>query len=89
MHGLERKYRVRKDRLLNQLSTSLDEDAANTDWDDIANELHRLAGVAANFGDAELGEVSRRLENALKKARQPELCLDAVRGEWEDLQAAA
>jgi len=59
------------------------------DWDRLTGELHKLAGIAANFGEAELGEASRRLERRLRLTSEPHLRLAALRREWPCFEAAA
>ena len=86
---LETKYRTRKDSLMDCICDSLHRDPDHTDWDSITSELHKLAGVAANFGDIRLGEISRRLEHTLKQTAQPALRLEALNREWDSLREAA
>ena len=63
--ALEDRYRSRKSQLVSQLRQSLARAPGQTDWEELTRQLHRLAGVAATFGEPELGEVSRRLEHQL------------------------
>ena len=89
LRDLESKYRQRKSLLVESLDKALHLDAETTDWDMLAAELHKLAGVAANFGDSRLGEVSRRLEREFKHTRVAHLRREALAREWPNLQQAA
>ena len=63
---LVKMYEERKERALelaSQLVSQHDLDA--TLLAELASELHQIAGVAAFFGQADLGEKSRRLEKQL------------------------
>ncbi len=87
--NLEARYLQRKEHILDLLRRSLHEAPDKTDWAGIAGELHKLAGVAANFGDARLGTVSRRLERCLKQAGEPDCCQAALLREWPAFEQAA
>ncbi|WP_165853474.1 PAS domain-containing hybrid sensor histidine kinase/response regulator [Aurantiacibacter aquimixticola] len=87
--GLVDRYRDRKVQLLAQLKQSLERSPGQTDWAELASQLHKLAGVAANFGEPELGEASRRLENWLKMTPGPEERMLALRREWPHFEKAA
>ncbi len=87
--GLEDRYRDRKGQLFSNMVSSLKVDPEAVDWDELAMELHKLAGVAANFGEAELGEASRRLERRLRLTPEPHLRLEALRREWPCFEDAA
>lgn len=87
--GLQQRYRDRKGALIASLRHCLDDKPENTDWDNLVNELHKLAGVAANFGEQDLGEISRRLERRLKLTPEPHLRHAALRREWPELENAA
>ena len=89
IQSLEAKYHARKEELIDHISYCLHGDPEATDWGVIADELHKLAGVAANFGDARLGEIARRLQRALREARQPASRLEALNREWDGLRDAA
>ena len=88
---LEARYKRRKDTLFASLHAALDtppQRAAETDWTAIASQLHRLAGVAANFDDARLGDIARHLHDqfrTLGTARQRHALLSQS---WDALQAA-
>ena len=87
--GLEDRYRMRKSQIVDHLRTSLAAEAGSTDWGELAKQLHNLAGVAANFGDRELGEASRRLEQWFKTTPEPLKCQEAAKREWKVFEAAA
>lgn len=89
MYDLERRYRSRKQLLLRQIEDCLTRSASEIDWDLITSELHKLAGVAANFGEPQLGEISRRLEHQIKQTPQPDLRRAALEREWEEFNQAA
>lgn len=86
---LEARYRQRKAHILSLLRQSLHAAPEQTDWDEIASELHKLAGVAASFGDARLGKVSRRLERTLKETDRPDGRRAALLREWPAIERAA
>ncbi|TIX50181.1 PAS domain-containing hybrid sensor histidine kinase/response regulator [Alteraurantiacibacter aquimixticola] len=88
-HSLERKYHARKAKLLQRIDKALDENAEDEDWDEIASELHKLAGVAANFGESDLGELSRKLENELRGTRHADQRRAALARQWPDLRKVA
>lgn len=89
--GLEEKYRSRKEEIVGQLRSTLDAagKASGADWTRLADELHKLAGVAANFGEVELGEASRRLERRIKTAQASDDLIEALRQEWPIFESAA
>ncbi|WP_052768993.1 PAS domain-containing hybrid sensor histidine kinase/response regulator [Aurantiacibacter marinus] len=89
MPALEDRYRNRKVEIVSSLRQLLDSTAEQTDWEELAGKLHKLAGVAANFGEPELGEASRRLERWLTTSREPEELLVALRREWPHFEKAA
>lgn len=82
-------YCDRKAQLLATLGASLARDPARTDWDEVAGELHRMAGVAGHFGESELGEWSRQLEERLRDTAEPRACLAELRRAWPSLARAA
>ena len=86
--GLENRYRSRKSEVLAELRQSLERGSA-ADWTVIGDKLHKLAGVAANFGEPELGEASRRLERRIKTADTPQELIEALRREWSIFEKAA
>ena len=87
--GLEDRYRTRRDSIVADLRESLSAKPQEIDWERLAGELHKLAGVAANFGEPELGEASRRLEHWLKANDQPDECIKAIKREWPHFEKVA
>ncbi|MCB2066545.1 MAG: response regulator [Erythrobacter sp.] len=86
---LATRYRHRRDRLIASLRGSIHADPEATDWENLAGELHKLAGVAASFGDADLGEASRQLEHRLRSAPQARQRQAALRQAWKRFEQAA
>ena len=86
---LDERYRDRKGQLFADMRETLNDDPSGVDWDELASELHKLAGVAANFGEAALGDASRRLERRLRQTHEPHLRLEALRLEWPCFEDAA
>ncbi len=86
---LEDRYRDRKIEIVSSLRQTLDSADHQTDWQELASKLHKLAGVAANFGEPELGEASRRLERWLTTSHEPEELLQALKREWPHFEKAA
>ncbi|WAT18250.1 Hpt domain-containing protein [Aurantiacibacter sp. MUD11] len=76
------RYRARRDELLDALRLALAADAQASDWIMLAGELHKLAGVAANFGEEQLGNAARALECMLKEAGDPRNCKAALQQAW-------
>jgi len=87
--GLQDSYRNRKNEVVTNLRQTLDSAPDETDWAELARQLHNLAGVAANFGEPELGEASRRLERWLTTSHEPEELLQALKREWPIFEKAA
>ncbi|MGB3166070.1 MAG: ATP-binding protein, partial [Alteraurantiacibacter sp.] len=87
--GLEDRYRSRKQELVEQLRHSLERAPAQTDWSELARQLHKMAGVAANFGEPELGEASRRLEHQFVTIGEPEAAQRALAREMPLFEKAA
>ncbi len=79
---LQERYLGRKRQLLASLRQALDGRPALVDWDTITSELHRLAGVAAHFGERELGDTARRLEHRLRLASEASQQQDELRRAW-------
>lgn len=86
---LEVRYLDRKGQLFDILRDSLGDSPEAVDWDNLAGELHKLAGIAANFGEAELGKASSRLERRLRLTPEPHLRLAALQREWPSFEEAA
>ncbi len=89
LSGLEDRYRNRRDTIVHTLRQTMAQSPAETDWEHLADELHKLAGVAANFGEPELGEASRRLERWLKTSNRPDQMIEALKREWPNFEKAA
>ena len=87
--SLVEKYSSKRDALLDRLKASIEQNGADQDWDRIRRELHDLAGVAANFGEAELGEISRQLERRMKLVADEEELHQVLREAWPQFEAAA
>ncbi len=68
IHSLDHRYRQRKQALIYRIEVALAGMPDGDDWREIIASLHKLAGVAANFGEAHLGELSRQLERQLNDA---------------------
>lgn len=69
--ALEEKYAGRKLQLCQRVDAILQQDAEQADWESLLRELHKVAGTAANFGDAPFGELSREISALVKSARNP------------------
>lgn len=87
---LEARYQQRKETLFVSLraATLPDPRWPETNWDNLTSQLQGLAGVAANFGDAHLGNLARRLLADLHHHTSPRLRQEAVLWQWDELQAA-
>jgi signal transduction histidine kinase/CheY-like chemotaxis protein len=88
LQRLERRYRERKAKLFNRLRATLDGQPGNISeahWRDIVTQLHKMAGVAANFGDDELSEIARQLEMSLRAAKAPAERIDLLGQAWPDM----
>ncbi|QZH74867.1 MAG: response regulator [Erythrobacter sp.] len=81
-HSIEARYQERKRRVIDDLRRIIEASPGQPEWQAIARQLHRLAGVAANFGEPELGEASRRLELELSGKQPLETVRRALRREW-------
>ncbi|WP_340587813.1 PAS domain-containing hybrid sensor histidine kinase/response regulator [Erythrobacter alti] len=89
INGLQDRYRNRKNEIVTNLRQSIETPPDQTDWEELGRQLHKLAGVAANFGEPELGEASRRLERWLNTSHEPEELLQALKREWPVFEKAA
>lgn len=87
--GLQDRYYNRKIQIVSELRETLKKSPDQTDWEELARQLHKLAGVAANFGEPELGEASRRLERWLNASRKPEELMQALKRDWPIFEKAA
>lgn len=87
LHTLDHRYRQRKQALAQRIEATLAAEPQAIDWAKITAELHKLAGVAANFGEPRLGDLSRQLERQLQDAslaEQRQRLLAALWPEWRD-----
>lgn len=91
IYSLEHRYKLRKRDLMAQLEQAVADGsmADQRDWETILTGLHRLAGVAANFGDARLGEQARALEQELRAVSEPALRRRKLALRFVDLREAA
>jgi PAS domain S-box-containing protein len=85
---LTRRYRDRKTSLLRALA-NLAPDCADSAYDDLAGQLHKLAGSAGYFGDDHLGQRARELERQLREAKSRKARWTIVAREREQLLQAA
>lgn len=85
---LTRRYRDRKTRLLRALA-NLAPDCADSDYDDLAGQLHKLAGSAGYFGDDQLVQRARELERQLREANSRKARWTIVAREREQVLQAA
>lgn len=86
---LAQRYVRRKSLVIASLRASLDNQPETTDWEALAEELHRLAGVAAQFGESELGEMSRALEQSIKRSHDALTRHEYLRKAWPELKRVA
>ena len=92
VHRLESRYRKRKQALFSQLRETLAapaEKADQADWKGITAQLHKLAGVAANFGEQRLGQLAGRLEQDLRREQAASKRLGLLTRDWPALEDAA
>ncbi|RVQ67574.1 response regulator [Croceicoccus ponticola] len=82
------RYRARKEMLLRELA-EVAAGIGSPQWDVLAMQLHKLAGTAAYFGEARLGELARSLEDRLRRAEDATARLHLVRAEWKTMHEAA
>ncbi len=59
MAALEAKYANRKEQLFKLVSQALHDAPETVDWEKLLRAMHKIAGTAASFGDAALGDLSR------------------------------
>lgn len=86
--SLEAEYRLQREGAISAMEQAMAH-AEETDWDEITRELHSLAGTAAHFGQAQLGELSRRLEHVIRHCDSDAARLDALRDYWDQFSRAA
>lgn len=89
LHALDHRYRQRKQTLTYRIEAALVDNPEATDWAAVLSGLHKLAGVAANFGEARLGNMSRQLEQKLKNTVAAEQRQRLLAQHCPDWQAAA
>lgn len=91
IHSLEHRYKLRKRDLMAQLEHAISANSSSgpRDWDAILTGLHRLAGIAANFGDARLGDQARSLEQELRSESEPAARRSKLALRFEELREAA
>ena len=80
MERMRERYHAEKGSLLRSIAV-IAQAPDMTDWDHIRRSLHKIAGVAAHFEDAEFGEMSRQLEHRLIKASSDQERLEAIEKE--------
>lgn len=64
---LQHLFRQRKTQLVQELRDACS-GKRTIDWDKLTRDLHKLAGSAAYFGEAGLGELARDMERKVKQA---------------------
>jgi CheY-like chemotaxis protein/HPt (histidine-containing phosphotransfer) domain-containing protein len=86
---LNRRYRLRKEETINQIADLVRKGTfSEREIDALSNQLHKLAGTAAMFGEKELGDHAKSIENRLKhlgRAESPQKMMRAL----EDFLEAA
>ncbi len=82
------RYRERKAKLLSDLA-EVAAGQGEAQWDMLAMQLHKLAGTAGYFGEPQLGELARALEDRLRYAEDGAARLELIRSEWETMQKVA
>ena len=86
---LQQKYCARKQELFALIEQLLSEDADKSDWAVLQRELHKLSGIAANFGEARLGEVSREVSKSITTQQDDTAKRNALSRGVEELREAA
>ncbi|MFC3099353.1 ATP-binding protein [Altererythrobacter lauratis] len=89
IHALDHRYRTRKQHLLDLIARTIAGDRAADNLPEIVSGLHKLAGVAANFGDEETGQTARHLEQALKRSESAAEALRILVAHWPSLRDRA
>lgn len=79
--ALVARYRVRRETLCVALDDAMA--AADCDWGQLIELLHKVAGSAAYFGDGALGELARQLEISLQAAEEDADRRAILRRDWE------
>ncbi|WP_074428325.1 PAS domain-containing hybrid sensor histidine kinase/response regulator [Tsuneonella dongtanensis] len=88
LEDLAERYGSQRDGVLAQIERCVN-GTGPADWQSIAAELHKIAGTAAHFGQADLGTISRRLEHAIVSAERDEERVKAMRDALPEMRAAA
>ena len=86
--ALEEEFLARRTAMLGRLEAALDS-TSGTNWDDLARDLHNIAGTASHFGDSDFGELARSLEHRIRFSRTHLECVEALRESWPDFSKAA
>lgn len=87
---LQSRYLLRREALFVSLHAALSlpgQPRQEANWDALTSQLHRLAGIAANFGDERLGKLARLLHGELHSQNSPRLRHEALLRHWHELQA--
>ncbi|GGD71408.1 hypothetical protein GCM10010990_21160 [Croceicoccus mobilis] len=87
-NDLSARYTERKRETLRMLAMTA-EGIEEPQWDLLAQQLHKLAGSAGYFGDRDLGERARMLQDRLRSTDCGETRLGLVRKEWAEMGNAA
>ncbi len=78
--GLSERWRVRRAEALHAVTAALREGRfTGGGAQDLARTMHKLAGTAGLFGEDTLGESARRLEHALRREDNRDVCEDRAR----------
>ena len=86
IRALDHRYRVRKRHLLDLVARTIASGRSGDNLDEIVTGLHKLAGVAANFGDEEMGQTARRVEQAMKRSDSASERLRILVAHWPSLR---
>ncbi|WP_375402138.1 PAS domain S-box protein [uncultured Sphingomonas sp.] len=86
---IRERYRLRRAETLRKVDELVRSgEFAEAAVDEVAELLHKLAGTAGMFGEAELGECARDLEHGLRTLPAPDMAI-RTRGMADALRAAA
>lgn len=86
IHALDHRYRTRKRHLLDLIARTIASGRTEENLDEIVTGLHKLAGVAANFGDEEMGRTARRIEQAMKRSDTASERLRILVAHWPSIR---
>ncbi|MFC3097693.1 ATP-binding protein [Alteraurantiacibacter palmitatis] len=89
IHALDHRYRARKQHLLDLIARTIAGGRTEDNLPQIVSGLHKLAGVAANFGDEATGRSARHLEQALKRSDSTAEALRILVAHWPSLRDRA